>query len=168
MKRSSLGEHRLPNRPFTANKTKHKVTVERLSEHASLTRAAEDDAAFDITAAHDGIIEAGARLVVDTGIKLEMPNSVAALVQPRSGLAAKHGITVLNSPGLIDPGYRGEIKVILLNTDRYQAFTFEAGDRIAQIRFVENFTSSVHLSEGAVMDDTERGTGGLGSTGVSS
>lgn len=142
------------------------VIVEKLSEHASLTRATQDDAAYDITAAADGFIEPLARTVVPTGIKLELPSMVAALVHPRSGLAAKHGVTVLNTPGLIDPGYRGEIKVILHNTDQYKTFRYSAGDRIAQIRFVENFTSRVRLHDGVVFDDTERGEGGLGSTGV--
>jgi dUTP pyrophosphatase len=145
---------------------KYDIVVEKMSAESSLTRATQDDAAFDITASVDGIIEPLGRSVVGTGIKLEMPPTVAALVHPRSGLAAKNGVTVLNTPGLIDPGYRGEIKVILLNTDQYKTFRYSAGDRIAQIRFVDNFTSSVRLHEGVVMDDTERGEGGLGSTGV--
>lgn len=144
----------------------YNIVVEKLSEHASLTRATQDDAAFDITAAQDGFIPPLGRAVVPTGIKLELPPTVAALVHPRSGLAANNGVTVLNTPGLIDPGYRGEIKVILFNSDQYHTFWYSAGDRIAQIRFVDNFTSNVRLHEGTVLDDTERGEGGLGSTGV--
>lgn len=142
------------------------VVVEKIRENASLTRATEDDAAFDISAVADGIIPMNDRAMISTGIKLEMPPTVAALVHPRSGLASKHGVTVLNAPGLIDPGYRGEIKVILHNTDPYRTFRYKAGDRIAQIRFVENFSSNIRLHEGIVHDDTERGEGGFGSTGV--
>ena len=144
----------------------YNIVVEKTHEEAALVRATQDDAAFDISAVEGGFIEPGGRAVVPTGIKLELPSTVAALVHPRSGLAAKHGVTVLNTPGLIDPGYRGEIKVILINTDPYKTYRYGIGERIAQIRFVENFSSNVRLHEGVVLDDTERGEGGLGSTGV--
>ena len=95
---------------------------------------------------------------------VELPDGHAGLVLPRSGLAARHGVALVNAPGLIDSGYRGEVKVILLNTDGQEPFVVEPGMRIAQLVLVE--TASVHLVEVDALTSSERGAGGLGSSGV--
>ena len=105
----------------------------------------------------------GGRAVVPTGIAVELPPGYAGLVLPRSGLAARHGITCLNAPGLIDSGYRGEIAVVLHNTDPDEAFAVERGDRIAQLVVVA--VSEVRLVETASLGNSERGAGGFGHTG---
>ena len=106
----------------------------RLREHALLpTRAHDDDAGLDLYAANAATIGPGERSTVATGIAVEIPDGFAGLVLPRSGLAARHGIALVNAPGLIDSGYRGEIRVLLLNSDRTESFTVSPGDRIAQL-----------------------------------
>ena len=113
------------------------VPVKLLSAAARLpARAYEHDAAYDLHAAEELDIEPLGRAVVGTGVVLGMPPGLAALTLPRSGLAARHGISIVNAPGLIDPGYRGEVWVILLNSDRDQAFHVAVGDRIAQLLFL--------------------------------
>jgi dUTP pyrophosphatase len=140
------------------------VPVKLLSAAASLPdRAYDQDAAFDLRAAEDALLEPQCRAVVGTGIALGLPPGLAALTLPRSGLAARHGITVVNAPGLIDPGYRGEVKVILLNTDRDEPFVVHAGDRIAQLLFLP--LTDVALLETADLDETHRGSRGFGSSG---
>lgn len=109
-------------------------------------------------------MEPGARALVRTGIALAIPDGFAALVLPRSGLALRHGLTVLNSPGLIDAGYRGEVKVLLVNTDRHAAIKLARGDRIAQL--VVQRIEEVQLTEVDELPATERGSGGFGSSGV--
>ena len=109
------------------------------------------------------VIEAGSRAIIPTGLRLALPLGFVAFVVPRSGLAAKHGITVLNTPGTIDAGYRGEVKVILLNTDRTQDFAIAAGDRIAQLIVMQ--LPSVNFVSVEELDETVRGTGGFGSSG---
>jgi len=104
------------------------------------------------------------RVVISTGITMELPEGYEAQVRSRSGLSAKNGICVLNSPGTIDEDYRGEIKVILLNTDRVKTFTIKHGDRIAQL--VISKVCRLPYTEVEELSDTERGEGGLGSTGV--
>ena len=99
-----------------------------------------------------------------TGIAVAIPEGHAGLVLPRSGLAARYGISVVNAPGLIDAGYRGELRVLLLNTDREQAFEVAPGDRIAQLVLVR--VEDPRLEETRELDDTRRGLGGFGSTGV--
>ena len=99
-----------------------------------------------------------------TGIALGLPPGVAALTLPRSGMAARHGITIVNAPGLIDPGYRGEIQIILLNTDRHSAFAVHVGDRIAQLLLVDLL--DVAMIEVDELDDTARGARGFGSSGT--
>ncbi len=106
----------------------------------------------------------GARVLVRTGIALAIPDGFAALVLPRSGLALRHGITVLNSPGLIDAGYRGEVKVLLVNTDERAAVKLARGDRIAQL--VVQRIEAAQLTEVDELPGSERGTGGFGSSGV--
>jgi dUTP pyrophosphatase len=108
------------------------------------------------------VLAVGERAVVGTGIAVEIPDGYAGFVQPRSGLAARHGIGVVNSPGLIDSGYRGEIQVVLLNTDRTEPFTVEPGMRIAQLVVVP--VASVSLVEVEELAASERGARGFGSS----
>jgi dUTP pyrophosphatase len=126
-------------------------------------QAHEGDAGYDLHAAEAVTIDPGERASVGTGIAVAIPEGQAGLVIPRSGLAARHGISVVNAPGLIDAGYRGELRVLLLNTDRTEPFTVEPGDRIAQLVLVRVETEV--LEEVAELDETARGVGGFGSTG---
>lgn len=121
------------------------------------------DAGADLVSAEDLILEPGQRAVVGTGVSIALPEGYAAFVVPRSGLAAKHGITVVNSPGTVDAGYRGEIKVVLLNTDRDAAYTISAGDRIAQM-IVMPVTRAEFIPV-TELPGSHRGGGGFGSTG---
>ena len=128
------------------------------------SRAHDDDAGFDLYADQGLILEPGRRATVRTGVALALPPGSAGLVVPRSGIAARNGISVVNGPGLIDPGYRGEIAVILLNTDLDEAFEVSVGDRIAQLLILQ--TAGHRLVEVAEdLDETTRGAGGFGSTG---
>ena len=141
------------------------LAVKRLRPTALLpVRAYPDDAAFDLHAAIDVVLAPQERAVVPTGIALGLPPGVAALTLPRSGLAARSGITILNAPGLIDPGYRGEIQIVLFNSDRVAEFTVRAGDRIAQLMVVGLL--DVALLEVERLDDTARGARGFGSSGT--
>ncbi|MDN5686859.1 MAG: dUTP diphosphatase [Brachybacterium sp.] len=126
-------------------------------------RAHADDAGLDLTSAEDLEIPAGGRALIDTGISLALPPGTVGLVCPRSGLAAKHGITVLNGPGIVDAGYRGPIKVSLHNTDLSEPFGLRVGDRIAQLVVVP-FLAPV-LQEVDDLDVTERAGSGFGSSG---
>jgi dUTP pyrophosphatase len=141
-----------------------RLRVARLDPRATLpTRAYAGDAALDLRALEAGSIGPGERAMVPTGIAVEIPEGHAGLVLPRSGLAAKHGIALVNAPGLIDAGYRGELKVLLLNTDRAEPFVYGPGDRIAQLLLVKIETPEP--VEVATLSDTERGAGGFGSSG---
>ncbi len=120
-------------------------------------------AGADLRSNEYGIIESGQRILVGTGVKLEMPKGVVGLIHPRSGLALKHGVTVLNAPGTIDSDYRGEVKVMLYNTSD-DPFVFEPGDRIAQIVFQQYLKADFLYSE--VPENSGRGSGGFGSTGL--
>ena len=141
------------------------LQVARLRDDALLpSQAYEGDAGLDLAACERIELAPGERAVVGTGLALSIPEGWAGLVLPRSGLAARHGITIVNGPGLIDSGYRGEVKVILLNTDAKETFFVEAGMRIAQLVLVE--TAAVQVSEVDELSETERGAGGLGSSGV--
>jgi dUTP pyrophosphatase len=136
----------------------------RLSAAAEApTRAHPGDAGFDLRSVEGVRLEPGERAGVGTGIAVEIPEGSAGLVLPRSGLAAKHGISVVNAPGLIDAGYRGEIRVLLLNTDRNEAFDIEPGDRIAQLVIVE--VGDDEPVEVGSLEQSARGDGGFGSTG---
>lgn len=121
------------------------------------------DAGADLTSAESVRLEPGQRALVGTGVRVALPEGYAAFVVPRSGLAAKHGITVVNSPGTVDAGYRGEIKVALLNTDTSEAYEIAPGDRIAQL-IVMPVTRARFLPVDA-LPDSVRGEGGFGSTG---
>lgn len=136
----------------------------RLSDDAILpTRAHPGDAGLDLYASESAHIGPGERWQVGTGVAVQIPDGHAGLVLPRSGLAREHGITLVNSPGLIDSGYRGELRVLLLNTDPAEVFRIKPGDRIAQL-----VLSPVALPEAVETDAltaTERGSGGFGSSG---
>ena len=140
------------------------LKVSLLSDAARLPgRAHEGDAGLDLHAAEDAAIGPGERASVGTGIAVEIPPGHAGLVLPRSGLAARHGIALVNSPGLVDSGYRGEVRVLMLNTDRDETFEVAAGDRIAQLLIVP-------FAEPEPVEVTElarsaRAEGGFGSTG---
>jgi dUTP pyrophosphatase len=136
----------------------------RLSAAACPPAQAHDgDAGYDLHAAEAVTIAPGERASVGTGIAVAIPAGQAGLVVPRSGLAARHGISVVNAPGLIDSGYRGELRVLLLNTDRAEPFSVEPGDRIAQLVLVD--VETPELEEVVELDETARGAGGFGSTG---
>lgn len=140
------------------------LRVRRLDPGATLpTRAYPGDAGLDLYALEDGVLAPGERASIRTGIAVEIPDGEAGLVLARSGLAARHGIALVNAPGLIDSGYRGEIRVLLLNTDRVAAFTISAGDRIAQLMLVAVHTPPVEEVEELAV--SERGSGGFGSSG---
>jgi dUTP pyrophosphatase len=142
-----------------------RLAVRRLDPAARLpARAHEDDAGYDLHALEAATLAPGARAMVRTGIALELPLRHAGLVLPRSGLAARHGIALVNAPGLIDYGYRGEVKVLLLNTDRDTPFDIAAGDRIAQLLVVP--IAAPDIVEVDALAATARGEGGFGSSGV--
>jgi dUTP pyrophosphatase len=127
------------------------------------SRAHDGDAGYDLHAAEPLTLAPGERAVVGTGIAVAIPEGHAGLVLPRSGLAFKHGIALVNAPGLIDSGYRGELRVLLLNTDRATPFDVEPGDRIAQLVVVK--VESPELKEHDLLEETARGAGGFGSSG---
>ncbi|MBV9606735.1 MAG: dUTP diphosphatase [Solirubrobacterales bacterium] len=140
------------------------LKVRRLDGRARLpTRAYPGDAGLDLYALEDAVLEPGRRASIPTGIAVEIPDGEAGLVLARSGLAARHGIALVNAPGLIDSGYRGEIRVLLLNTDRDEVFRIAAGDRIAQLVLVRVQTPAVEEVEELAV--SERGGGGFGSSG---
>jgi dUTP pyrophosphatase len=140
------------------------LRVLRLDPQAKLpTRAYAHDAGLDLYALEPVTLGPGERTSVRTGVAVEIPEGQAGLVLPRSGLAARHGIALVNAPGLIDAGYRGELAVLLLNTDREQSCELAAGDRIAQLVLVSVATPAVVEVE--QLSDTERGGGGFGSSG---
>ncbi len=140
------------------------LRVARLDARARLpTRAYPGDAGLDLYALDGAELAPGERATVRTGVAIEIPAGHAGLVLPRSGLAACYGIALVNAPGLIDAGYRGELKVLLLNTDREEPFTITAGDRVAQLMLV-----SVQLPRVVEVDAlavSERSIGGFGSSG---
>ena len=140
------------------------LDVRRLDQRAKLpSRAYADDAGLDICALEAAELGPGERTSVRTGIAIEVPPGHAVLVLPRSGLAARHGIALVNSPGLIDAGYRGEVLVLLLNTDRSQPVRIEAGERIAQLLPLQ--IESAEVREVEKLSESHRGTGGFGSSG---
>jgi dUTP pyrophosphatase len=140
------------------------LPVRRLSDAATIPKRAHDgDAGLDLHAAEAVTIAPGGRASIGTGIAVEIPPGHAGLVLPRSGLAARHGIALVNAPGLIDSGYRGEIRVLLLNTDRTEAFEVAVGDRIAQL-LVSPYTEAVPV-ESVDLTASVRGEGGFGSSG---
>jgi dUTP pyrophosphatase len=140
------------------------LPVTRLVEGATLpTRAHEGDAGLDLYACEAAHIGPGERWSVGTGVGVQVPEGHAGLVLPRSGLAREHGIALVNSPGLIDAGYRGELRVLLLNTDPAETFRVAAGDRIAQLVLTPIVLADP--AEVASLTDSARGDGGFGSSG---
>ena len=121
------------------------------------------DAGADLTAAEDVTLEPGARATVGTGVAIALPDGYAAFVMPRSGLAAKHGITIVNAPGTVDAGYRGEIRVTLLNTDTSVAYSVAVGDRIAQLVIMP--VARARFVDVDTLPGSHRGESGFGSTG---
>ena len=141
------------------------VEVRRLRDEAVIPSGAyAGDAGLDLTACERTELPPGERTVVGTGLAVAIPEGYAGFVQPRSGLAAHHGISVLNSPGLVDSGYRGELMVILLNNDRTQPFVVEAGMRIAQLVVLQ--VPQVELAERTELPGSDRGVRGHGSSGT--
>ena len=138
------------------------VRIRRLGDVTLPCRQTEGSAGFDLCAAEDATIAAHGFGSVGTGLALEIPEKTEAQVRPRSGLAAKHGIGVLNSPGTIDSDYRGEVKVILFNTSD-RDYRVRRGDRIAQLVF--SLLADVELVEAESLSETGRGPGGFGHTG---
>jgi dUTP pyrophosphatase len=137
----------------------------RLSDAARApARAHEGDAGYDLHAAEALTLEPGARASVGTGVAVAIPDGHAGLVLPRSGLALRHGIALVNAPGLIDAGYRGELRVLLLNTDREAPFDIEVGDRIAQLVIIRH-AAPEELVEVDRLAESTRGQGGFGSSG---
>jgi len=128
------------------------------------TRANEGDAGLDLRAAEPALLGPGERASIGTGVATEIPAGHAGLVLPRSGLALRHGISMVNAPGLIDSGYRGELRVLLLNTDGENAFEIEPGDRIAQLLVIA--FAALEPVEVAQLADSARGKRGFGSSGV--
>lgn len=124
------------------------------------------DAAVDLVSTVDTLLAPGERAQIPTGISLALPHGYCALVLPRSGLALRHGITLVNSPGLIDSGYRGEIRVVMLNTDKSEPFRISVGDRIAQLMVLP--VTAWHPISVETLPGSHRGEGGFGSTGGSS
>jgi dUTP pyrophosphatase len=141
------------------------ILLKLLDESLPLPRYQhEGDAGFDLSSRIDFVVEPGERAIIPTGIAAQIPRGYAGLVLPRSGLAARHGIALVNSPGLIDAGYRGEIAVVLINTDKRAAFQIKRGDRIAQL-VIQRVEEAV-IVEAPEPDESSRGAGGFGSTGT--
>lgn len=122
------------------------------------------DAGLDLRATMDGCLQPFERMTVPCGFAMAIPDGYAGLVLPRSGLAARHGVSLVNAPGLIDSGYRGEIKVVLVNLDPCETFSFQRGDRIAQLTIVA--TPSITLHNTDKLSESDRGDRGFGSSGV--
>jgi dUTP pyrophosphatase len=140
------------------------LRIAKLSAEAKLpSRAHDGDAGLDLYASEGAHIGPGERWSVGTGIAVEIPEGHAGLVLPRSGLAREHGISLVNAPGLIDAGYRGEVRVLLLNTDPAETFRLDAGDRIAQLLLTPITPADPVQAE--ALGDSVRGEGGFGSSG---
>jgi dUTP pyrophosphatase len=139
------------------------LAIRRLREDAIIPeRAYAGDAGLDLAACERVELAPGQRATVGTGLAVAIPDGFAGFVQPRSGLAARHGITIVNTPGLVDSGYRGELRVILLNTDTTETFVVERGMRIAQLVVVP--TPTFELLEVDELPESERGVRGFGSS----
>jgi len=140
------------------------VLITRLDESIPMPSYAKPgDAGADLTARIDVTLQPGERALVPTGISIALPNGYVALVHPRSGLAIKHGVTMVNSPGTVDAGFRVELQIILINHDPKEAISFKKGDRIAQL--VIQQVERAEFVEVDSLPGSDRGTGGFGSTG---
>ena len=141
------------------------LAIRRLRAEAIIPeRAYSGDAGLDLAACERVELRPGKRAIVGTGLAVAIPEGYAGFVQPRSGLAARHGITIVNTPGLVDSGYRGELRVILLNTDTAETFAVERGMRIAQLVIVP--VPEFELLEVDALPESERGVRGFGSSAV--
>ena len=141
------------------------LSIQRLRDDAVVpTRAYDGDAGLDLAACERVELGPGERATVGTGLAVAIPDGYAGFVQPRSGLASRHGITIVNTPGLVDSGYRGELKVILLNTDASEPFVVEPGMRIAQLVVMQ--VPGVDPVEVDELPESERGVRGFGSSAV--
>jgi dUTP pyrophosphatase len=141
------------------------LSIQRLRDDAIVpTRAYDGDAGLDLAACERVELGPGERATVGTGLAVAIPDGYAGFVQPRSGLALRHGITILNTPGLVDSGYRGELKVILLNTDASEPFVVEPGMRIAQLVVLQ--VAGIDPVEVDALPESERGVRGFGSSAV--
>ncbi len=143
------------------------VLVKRLDPSVPLPKYGKaGDAGADITTRVDVTIEPGERLLVPTGLSIALPSGYAAFVHPRSGLAIKHGVSMVNAPGTVDAGYRGELQVILINHDPRESISFKKGDRIAQL-VIQRIEAAAFI-EVDLLPGSERDAGGFGSTGITS
>jgi len=141
-----------------------KVLITRLDESVPVPRYAKPgDAGADICTRIDLTIEPGERVLAPTGLSMALPDGYAAFVHPRSGLAIKHGVSMVNTPGTVDAGYRGELQIILINHDLREPISFKKGDRIAQL--VIQKVERAEFIEVETLPGTDRGSGGFGSTG---
>lgn len=141
------------------------VSIKRLDPSVELpTYAYEGDAGLDLRANESVTLAPFERTLISTGLAIALPDGYAGFVQPRSGMALKRGLSIVNTPGLIDAHYRGELKVILINLDAHEPVVIERGERIAQL--VIQQVPLVHLTEVDELDETDRGTGGFGSSGA--
>jgi len=141
------------------------ITAKKLDKEAVLPKFAHPgDAGADLCSTEKVVLGPGERALVATGIAIALPDGYAAFIQPRSGLAAKHGISVVNTPGTIDAGYRGEMKVILINHDLHTSFTVEKRDRIAQL-IIQKVETPIFI-EVEELAEADRGVNGFGSTGT--
>ena len=140
------------------------ISIKRVDPELPLPSYAHPgDAGADLHSAVDLTLQPGERALVPTGIAMALPEGYVALMHPRSGLAARHGISIVNAPGTIDAGYRGEVQVCLVNTDPHEPFTVSRGDRIAQL-VIQRFESASFV-EAEDLPESARGVGGYGSTG---
>ncbi len=142
------------------------LPITTLTEQAVVPHNAyKGDAGYDLCAVENCVLQPFERALIPTGLAIAIPEGHAGLVVPRSGLAIKQGLSIVNAPGLIDSNYRGELKVIAINLDPKEPITISVGDRIAQLVIVE--VAQVTFNQVEALDDSERGTGGFGSSGVS-
>ncbi len=142
------------------------LPITKLTDNAAVPKNAyQGDAGYDLCATESYTLKPFERVLISTGLAVAIPSGFAGLVVPRSGLAIKQGLSIVNAPGLIDSNYRGELKVVAINLDPEQAITIEAGDRIAQLVIVQVGQVTFDLVD--KLDDSKRGTGGFGSSGVS-
>jgi dUTP pyrophosphatase len=143
-----------------------KVHIKLLDEELPMPRYQHDgDAGLDLPSRIDFVLEPGERAMIPTGIAVAIPRGYAGFVLPRSGLASRNGISLVNTPGLIDSGYRGELAIVMINTDKREAFHIKRGDRIAQLVIQQVIeATTVRVNE---LEVTSRGEGGFGSTGRS-
>lgn len=140
------------------------VPIKKLSPEALIpSYAYEGDAGFDLRSIETVVLQPFERALISTGLAIALPDGYAGFVQPRSGMAIKKGLSILNTPGLIDAHYRGELKIIAINLDPHEPIVIEKGDRIAQL--VIQAVPSVTLLEVDELDETDRGEGGFGSSG---